>query len=70
MSIGVPRQAFLPVRLLVLTALLGSIGAVTGVVELQDDGEVDHPVNRRGGGHRVGEDALPSCRSAWASTIR
>jgi len=67
---NVPRQPFLPIyRRLVLpvhllgrgslAALLGCIGLVAGDVKLQDDGVVDDPVNRRGGGHGVREDALP-----------
>ena len=40
-------------------SLLGSVGAVAGDVKLQDDGVMDHPVDCRGGGHGVGEDALP-----------
>ena len=42
-----------------LAALLCGIGPVAGDVEFQDDGVVHHPVNRRSGGHGVGEDALP-----------
>ena len=53
------RQSVLPVHLLGLAPLLGSVGPVAGDVKLQDDGVVHDPVNRRGGGHRVGEDALP-----------
>ena len=53
------RQLVLPIDLLLLAALLGRAGAVAGDVKLQDDGVMDHPVNRRGGGHGVGEDALP-----------
>ena len=53
------RQSVLPVHLLGLAPLLGSIGPVAGDVKLQDDGVVHDPVNRRGGGHGVGEDALP-----------
>ena len=53
------RQSVLPVHLLGLAPLLGSVGAVAGDVKLQDDGVVHDPVNRRGGGHGVGEDALP-----------
>ena len=53
------RQSVLPVHLLGLDALLSSIGPVAGDVKLQDDGVVHDPVNRRGGGHGVGEDALP-----------
>ena len=34
------RQSVLPVHLLGLDALLGSVGAVAGDVELQDDGVV------------------------------
>ena len=59
MALGVPRQSFLPVHLLSLTPLLGSVGSVAGDVKLQDDGVVHDPVNRRGGGHRVGKDAFP-----------
>ena len=51
------RQSVLPVHLLGLDALLGSVGPVAGDVKLQDDGVVHDPVNRRGGGHGVG--ALP-----------
>ena len=53
------RQSVLPVHLLGLAPLLGSVGPVAGDVKLQDDGVMDHPVNRRGGGHGVGKDALP-----------
>ena len=53
------RQLVLPVHLLGLDALLGGVGPVAGDVKLQDDGVMDHPVNRRGGGHGVGKDALP-----------
>ena len=53
------RRLVLPVHLLFLTSLLSRASAVAGHVKLQDDGVVDHPVNRRGGGHGVGEDALP-----------
>ena len=53
------RQSVLPVHLLGLAALLGSVGPVAGDVKLQDDGVVHDPVNRRGGGHGVGKDALP-----------
>ena len=53
------RQLFLPVQLLLLTALLGHAGAVAGHVEFQDDRVVDDPVDGRGGGHGIGEDALP-----------
>ena len=53
------RQSVLPVRLLGLDALLGSVGPVAGDVKLQDDGVVHDPVNCRGGGHGVGKDALP-----------
>ena len=53
------RQSVLPVHLLSLTPLLGSVGPVAGDVKLQDDGVVHDPVNRRGGGHGVGKDALP-----------
>ena len=53
------RQSVLPVHLLGQTPLLGCVGAIAGDVKLQDDGVMDHPVNRRRGGHRVGEDALP-----------
>ena len=52
----------MPVHLLgrgSLAALLGSISPVAGDVKLQDDGVVDDPVDCRGGGHGVGEDALP-----------
>ena len=53
------RQLFLPVHLLGLAPLLGRVGPVAGDVKLQDDGMMDHPVDGRGGGHGVGEDALP-----------
>ena len=53
------RQSVLPVHLLGLAPLLGSVGPVAGDIKLQDDGVVHHPVNRRGGGHGVGKDALP-----------
>ena len=53
------RQSVLPVHLLGLAPLLGSVGPVAGDVKLQDDGVVHDPVNRRGGGHGVGEDAFP-----------
>ena len=53
------RQSVLPVHLLGLDALLGSVGPVAGDVKLQDDGVVHDPVNRRGGGHGIGKDALP-----------
>ena len=53
------RQLGLPVHLLGLAPLLGSVGPVAGDVKLQDDGVVHHPVNRRGGGHGVGKYALP-----------
>ena len=63
----VPRQAFLPiwrllfwlVYLLFLTPLLGGVSPVAGYVKLQDDGVIHHPVAGCGGGHGVGEDALP-----------
>ena len=53
------RQSVLPVHLLGLDALLGCVGALAGAVKLQDDGVMDHPINRRRGGHGVGEDAFP-----------
>ena len=53
------RQSVLPVHLLGLAPLLGSVGPVAGNVKLQDDGVVHDPVNRRGGDHRVGKDAFP-----------
>ena len=53
------RQSVLPVHLLGLAPLLGSVGPVAGDVKLQDDGVVHDPVNRRGAGHGVGKDALP-----------
>ena len=52
------RQLFLPVHPLFLTALLGHSGAVAGDVEFKDDRVVDHPVDGRSRGHRVGEDVL------------
>ncbi len=56
------RPLFLPVHLLgrgSLAALLCCISPVAGDVKLQDDGVVDDPVDGRGGGHGVGEDAFP-----------
>ena len=53
------RQLFLPIHLLIPTPLLGSVGAIAGDVEFQDDGVMHHPVDGRRGGHGVGEDALP-----------
>ena len=56
------RRLVLPVHLLGrsnLAALLGYVSPVAGDVKLQDDGVVNAPVNRRGGGHGVGEDAVP-----------
>ena len=53
------RRLVLPVHPLWLAALLGRAGAVAGDVEFKDDGVMDHPVNGRGGGHGVGEDAFP-----------
>ncbi len=56
------RRLVLPVHLLGCSSpatLLGCVSPVAGDVEFQDDSVVDHPVNRRGGGHGVGEDALP-----------
>ena len=53
------RRLFLPVHPLFPTALLGHSGAVAGDVEFQDDRVVDHPVDGRSRGHRVGEDVLP-----------
>ena len=50
-SVGVGRGS--------LAALPGCVSPVAGDVKLQVDGVVDHPVNRRGGGHGVGEDAFP-----------
>ena len=50
-SVGVGRGS--------LAALLCCVSPVAGDVKLQDDGVVDYPVNRCGGGHGVGEDALP-----------
>ena len=55
----VPRRPVLPVHLLCQTPLLGCIGPVAGDVKLQGYGVVHHPVNRRGGGHGIGEDVLP-----------
>ena len=57
--LSVWRQSVSPVHFLGLAPLLGSVGPVAGDVKLQDDGVMDHPVNRRGGGHGVGKDALP-----------
>ena len=54
------RQSVLPVHLLGLAPLLGSVGPVAGDVKLQDDGVVHDPVNRRGGGHGVGKDGSHS----------
>ena len=67
---GVPRQRNLPnCRRLVLpvhplgrsslAALLCCVSPIAGDVKLHDDGVVDDPVNRRGGGHGVGGDVLP-----------
>ena len=42
-----------------LAALLCGVSPVAGDVEFQDDGVVHHPVDGRGGGHGVGEDAFP-----------
>ena len=53
------RPLFLPVHLLGLAPLLGGISPVAGDVKLEDDGVVHHPVDGRGGGHGVGEDAFP-----------
>ena len=58
-QLGPGCQSVLPVHLLGLDALLGSVGPVAGDIKLQDDGVVHDPVNRRGGGHGVGKDALP-----------
>ena len=44
------RQSVLPVHLLGLAPLLGSVGPVAGDVKLQDDGVVHHPVDCRGVG--------------------
>ena len=55
----VPRQSFSPVHLLGFAPFLSRVGPVAGDVKLQDDGVVHDPVNRRGGGHRVGKDAFP-----------
>ena len=38
---------------------LGCISPAAVDVEFQDDGVVHDPVNRRGGGHGVSEDAFP-----------
>ena len=43
----VPRQLYLPVHLLGLDALLGSVGPVAGNVKLEDDGVMDHPIDGR-----------------------
>ena len=64
---GVPRQLYLPVGVnqfcrftsSAWLSLLGCDGAVAEHVKLQDDGVMHYPVNRRGGGHGVGEDAFP-----------
>ncbi len=55
------RQSVLPVHLLGLASSLGCDGAVAGHVKLQDDGVMDHPVNRRGRGHGVGGVAGGRC---------
>ena len=63
------RQSVLPVHLLGLAPLLGCVGAVAGDVKLQDDGVMDHPVNRRSGGHGVGKglhDALAEVHQSYA----
>ena len=85
--VAVPRQPDLPIyRRLVLpvhllgrsspAALLCCVSPVAGDVEFQDDGVVDDPVNRRGGGHGVGELVYSSWRfrrllvhSSWRSTV-
>ena len=64
---GVPCQPFLPncrrlvlpPRPLRLAPLHCCFSPVAGDDKLHDDGVTDHPVNRRGGGHGVGEDAFP-----------
>ena len=53
------HQFLLPRSLLFLTPLLGHAGNVAGHVEFQDHQLMYHPVDGRGGGHGVGEDALP-----------
>ena len=63
------RRSVLPVHLLCrdgagfgrssLAALLCGIGPVAGDVELEDDSVVHDPVNRRGSGNGVGDDAFP-----------
>ena len=53
------RRFFLPVHLREVASFLGHSGTVAGDIEFQDGGVMDHPVNRRGGGRGVGEDALP-----------
>ena len=53
------RRLVLPVHLLYLAPLLGGVGAVAGHGKLQYHGVVHHPVDGRGGGHGVGEAALP-----------
>ena len=56
------RQPVLPVHLPAcssLAALLCCISPVAGDVRLQDDRVEHDPVDGRGGGHGVGEDALP-----------
>ena len=55
----VPRQSVLPVHLFGMAPLLGCISPVAGDVKLEDDGVVHDPVDCRGGGHGVGEDAFP-----------
>ena len=53
------RQAFLPIHLLFLTPLLGSVGPVAGDVEFQDDPVVHRAIYGCGGGREVGDDLLP-----------
>ena len=64
---AVPRQLYLPVGVnqfcrftsLAWPRCWAALVPVAGDVKLQDDGVVHDPVNRRGGGHGVGKDALP-----------
>ena len=59
LDLPVWRRLVLPVHLRGLAAFLGHTRAVAGHVKLQDHGMMHHPVDGRGGGHGVGEYALP-----------
>lgn len=60
MLLRVPRQAFLPVHLRCLAALLGGVGALFGYVKLRNDGVMHNPGDSFGGSRGVGGDAFPS----------